>query len=450
MPKTQTKPHNQPLSNPRVRSKDNLTPASPFSWWGSGPVSNGGGQYGFLSPLGEQEGMTDVVQHAFKKRIALGEVIFNPMTYYRLSTQSIGQNLVLEQQTPTYAIGQKYGYTGDYFLSKIGGVTPVASTAVLPGLIPKELNTMPYDRAIAEAATQAWRYPSEANMLVTLAEMDKTRRLVPDLLTNWKKLFQRLNQDVKLSRHLSELQVARKVSAANLRTLIRSAEETWLALRFGVRPLIMDTLGVLKAVKQTYKDSPVRFTQRGHSVVALSDVVNTFFMDGPSYRVDYTQSRQHTLDIRAMNLWEVKMDMLRNAGVSLAAIPEAVIDLARFSFVLNWVVNVNDFFASLGASVDPALKSLGGCYMMREEILSTWQITGDTYTDSTYAILTPSQGLITSSVIRKTRVVGLPSPKLVVRADPLKFTRDLRLLDASALLSQQLRGRNVKLLSRIL
>jgi hypothetical protein len=39
--------------------------------------------------------------------------------------------------------------------------------------------------------------------------------------------------------------------------------------------------------------------------------------------------------------------------------------------------------------------------------------------------------------------------KLVVRADPKKFTKDLRLLDAVALFRQQLRGRNVQALAKI-
>jgi len=431
-------------SHPRERTDNKLVAAATLSWWGSGPVNNGGGLYGYTSPQGEQRGMTDVVQDDFKHRIASGEVIFNPMSSYRWTLTSVGQNLITEQVSPSYAAGQKYGYNGDYFLGHIGGIVPTQATAMHSALKPTSIETMPYNRAIAEAVTGAQRYPSDANLLVSLAEADKTRRLVPDLLNNWKRLFQRLNQDVKLSRHMSELQSAKRVSAANLKSLERTATETWLAIRFGVRPLIMDTLGVLKAMKQSYENSPVRITQRGKSVESISDVQNAFFDDGPFYRVNYTRSRNHSLNVRAMNLWEVKMDMLRNAGVSLSAIPEAYIDLVRFSFVVNWVINVNDFFASLGAIADPGLTSLGGCYVLEESITSTWQVTSDIHTRPDFVLLQGTQGLINSASVYKTRLVGLPSPKLVVRADPLRFTRDLRLLDAVALLRQQLRGRNVK------
>lgn len=437
----------------RVRTRDELQASGRFGVWASGPKVNSSVSALFLCPQGKMEVMTDVVQADFKKRISSGEVIFNPMNSTRVEMKSSSVSPITQQITPADWAGQRYGYNGDYLLARVGGSTSEDLRRLSSGIYPKRLATLPVDRAVAEACTKAIRPPSEASLLVTLAEMDKTRRLVPDLLLNWSSLFRRLNRDVGLTRHLTELQSAKRLSASNLRALERSATETWLAMRFGVRPLIMDTLGVLKAIKGSYDSKEdVRLTSRGKSFVAESAVENVEWYDGASYRDYITISKHHSLQVRAMSLWEVRMDMLRNAGVSLAAVPEAAIDLVRFSFVLNWVINVNDFFAALGAQADPALRNLGGCYVVQEEISTTWQCTGSAYPSSTYIVARQCNGIVQSTVVEKRRIPAQLTQqlKLVVRADPMKFTRDLRLLDATALLRQQLRGRNIRGLSKIL
>lgn len=437
----------------RVRTRDTLRPSGRFGSWASGPAANSSNQSLYLSPLGAQEVMSDVVQTSFEARRSSGEVMFNPMQQTRLIVTSSSVSPITVQISPPNLVGQRYGYNGDYLLARVGGSFSTDPQRVTYGLIPKKLTNLPVGRAIAEACTKAIRPPSEASLLVSLAEMDKTGRLVPDLLRNWSTLFQRLNQDVRITRHLTELQSAKRLSTRNLAALERTVTETWLSMRFGVRPLIMDTLGVLKAMNGSYdSEEAVRLTSRGKADVAESDVQSVEWYDGPSYRDYVTISRHHSLKVRAMSLWEVRMDMLRNAGVSLSAVPEAIIDLVKFSFVLNWVINVNDFFAALGALADPALHNLGGCYVVEETIQSIWQCTGSMYPSTTYAVERPCSGIVQATLVEKRRTPAQLNQqmKLVVRADPMKFTRDLRLLDAVALLRQQLRGRNVRGLAKVL
>lgn len=437
----------------RVRTRDELQASGRYGTWASGPRANYSDSALFLCPQGKQEVMTDVVQANFKKRISSGEVIFNPMNSTRIEMQSSSVSPITLQTSPAQFVGQRYGYNGDYLLARVGGTSTTDLRQLSQGVSPKKITQLPSDRAVAEACTKAIRPPSVASLLVTLAEVDKTRRLVPDLLRNWSTLFQRLNRDVRLTRHLTELQSAKRLSAGNLKALERSVTETWLAMRFGVRPLIMDTLGVLKAIEGSYdSQKDIRLTSRGQSFVAESAVENVSWYDGPSYYDLITISKHHSLQVRAMSLWEVRMDALRNAGVSLAAVPEAMIDLVRFSFVLNWVVNVNDFFAALGAQADPALHNLGGCYVVQEEISTTWQCTGSVYPSSIYVVERPCSGIVQSTSVERRRIPAqlTQQMKLVVRADPMKFTKDLRLLDAVALLRQQLRGRNTRALSKVL
>lgn len=432
----------------RLRSRGSFGLPTPITVWDvtpAGAIVNKS-VVGYASPQGRMETMADVVTPGFTRAIAQGRVIFNPMnsTHQELSSASQGIRLRWKTAGPNY--GAKNESSGDVLLYLLGG--RCIGTETSPRLRALALSSLPIDRAIREATTKAQRSPSEADFLVTLAEMDKTRRLVPDLLNNWSKLFTKLNRVSTASRYSTAFQNSKGLTASNLRALERTLTETWLAMRFGVRPLIMDTLGLLKTVSKLYSAEPVRVTQRGKSYAEASDVSTLVAPSGVT-RTAIVYTTQNIVSVRAMNLWEFKLDQLRDAGVSLAAIPEAAIDLVRFSFVVNWVINVNDFMASLGAAVDPGLRSLGGCYVVERVNTTTWQATGTTSADPNWEVERPCLGVMTATDTFKERIIGLPNPKLVVRAMPFKFLTDARLVDAVALLRQVTRGRNTRLLAAI-
>lgn len=402
---------------------------------------------GYASGVGEVEAMADVVVPGFPERRANGEILFNPMnrTRHSLQADSIGPAVVRVRDDSF--LGQSYEFYGNFLPFSLGG--SVDPSSARPALGPKPMDKTGVSRAIAEASTKALRPPSDASLLVTLAEMDKTRRLVPDLLNNWSALFQKLNRVSAPGRRMTALQAGVKDAKRNLGALERTLTETWLAMRFGVRPLIMDTLGLIKAANKVYESQAVRLTQRGAASYSDSST-STFVQTYGVTQTTISQSNHGEAMVRAMSLWEVKMDQLRNSGVSLSAVPEAAIDLLKFSFVLNWVINVNDFFASLGALADPALTNRGGCYVLRTLETTTWQATGTVSLDpTTWAVTRPVSGIVTAVLETQSRIVGLNQPKLVVRANPMKFLGDARLVDAIALLRQQTRGRNVRYLAAL-
>jgi len=401
---------------------------------------------GYTSPIGEWTVMEDRVVPCYNERISRGEVLFNPMTKVRTSLESSSNGASLVSIPPAVA-GAINTTTGDRLLILIGGKCDL--NQVGPKLRAKSLNLPGLERAISVATTATYRPPSEASSLVTLAELHKTMRLVPDLLKNWSQLFQKLNRVSVATRTQTALQNSKSLSLSNLRALERTLTETWLAMRFGVRPLISDTLGVMKVLKKVYENSEkIRMTSRGQA--SLSDsLVENLVIDAGCTRNPVTCSTHSEYAVRAMQLWEFKLEALRDLGFSISSIPEAAIDLVRFSFVFNWVANVNDFFASLGSSMDPGVKSFGGCYVVRELSTSTWQSTGMSSLCNTWGVLQPQSGIVTATTETTRRIVGLPSPKLVVRGDWSRFLSDFRLLDAIALSRQQLRGRNVQVLANL-
>lgn len=437
-----------PKPYPRFRIKGEYTAATEFRVIdrnAAGTITNNQ-PGGYTSPTGEQWTMTDMVVPRFGERLSLGEVIFNPMEQNRFSVSSTSRGAKVRYVVP----GTSYGVTnetqGDRLMVLVAGrCDPLRKE---PQVILEELELPGKDRAIAEAVTKAGRIPTEANLLVTMAEFRQTMRLVPDLLKNWASLYSQLNRVATATGRKGQPSLISS-TAANARSINNALTDTWLAMRFGVRPLIMDTLGVLKVLKKQYDDTQaIRLTSRGSSSYATSLSESSTVVAGVTVN-PLTFTLESKYMVRAMQLWELEFDALMDAGLHARNIPEAAIDLVRFSFVLNWVVNVNDFFAALGSLADPSTKSLGACYVLEEQHNKVWQSLGMTTNTTSWAVDVPQSGVVSISRTRKTRVIGQRSPKLVVRGDWSKFLTDLRLVDAVALLSQQTRGRGVGMLRGI-
>lgn len=428
---------------PRPRTRidtSGVRTGSAVSDVGSGPVSNYVTLMGYTAPQGVYRTMSDVIVPSFNARKGAGEVFFNPMTRTRLEFNSSSDSGVLRQHTPAWAAGQTYRASGDYLGFLIKG-SPDPSLVMAE---PVSLGSLPVDAAISEACTQAASRPSDANLLVALAESQKTLRMLPQTLDSVSGFLRRINSVGPAG---SGFSAAR--SLQQLRAHERLLTETWLQLRFGLRPLIMDLAGALHAVKRTYDDVIMRQTSRGFSTKVLTESISSSYA-GLQTR-PYTRTSQAEVSVRAMSLWQGRMEVVDQLGLSVRNVPEAVVDLTRFSFVLNWLINVNDFARSIGSAGDTGWDRLGGCYVVKVLSNTTWQfIGGDTCTQpQTYAVLSNATGVATATKELVYRVPGLTPPKLAVRADPFRFLTDLRLIDSVTLLSQQLRGRNVRRLSRL-
>lgn len=424
----------------RLRTSGTLSAPSSVYEVAAGQIANYTQLRWYNSPQGRTAAMQDIVVPGFTRRKAAGEVLFNPMarteTSYNGSTTT-GSVDVIPSIAPQ---GQKYTITGDWVSYLMGGVGTSNATQILSGLLPVPLvDPSQVTRAISEACTKAQRLPSEANLLVSMAELQKTMRLVPDLWSNWSRFFQSFHGkvDYRYGRHL--VANPRYQSAANLEALRKITQDTWLAMRFGVRPLIMDTIGVVKALERELSPDPVRITQRGIVAVSGSQVVTSERNSGV-VAVTVMSSYSQNIGVRAMSLFEFEADKIRNRiGMSIGHVPEAVIDLVSYSFVANWMITLNEYFSAIGTAIQPGVKSLGGCYVITDERSAVHQLVSARCTDPSYTLGSSPSGVGTSTSRTKERIVGLKSPSISIRANPFKFLTDWRLLDATALLSKSIR-----------
>jgi hypothetical protein len=423
----------------RTRSSGSLSKGANYFESASGPIANFNNVINYGIAVGTQKTMTDVVTPGFKQLQALGKVLMSPMSQTEITHDPAASSTgSLIQVYPSYAAGQSYAGTGDQVSQLLGGSNP-STTALPSSMLPVALiNGTTVDRAISEACTKAQKLPSDANLLVTLAEMHKTMRLVPDLWTNWAQFFQSFNSRVGYAygRHLTAN--PKRQAKQNLQAMRTIVEETWLAMRFGARPLIMDTLGVMKSLQSDISPGPVRVAQRGNVQVFGSDVTSGDY--GGIFKAQVVTSTSHDVRVRAVSLFELAVDDLkRKVGLSVGHVPEAVIDLVSFSFVLNWMVTLNDFMSAIGQIVQPGITTIGSCYTVTDQKSVVRQIGNSWCTDPNYVVGSSLTGISTITVNTKYRMVGLRAPSITIRADPFKFLRDFRLIDAIALLSTQLR-----------
>lgn len=438
---------------PRLREKAVPANITSLDEWKTvlSPPSKTSNFHGSIREMGRQYFvMNDTIIPDFKKRQSDGEVFFNAMESVYQSNSGTSSGGRTDTITPQY----QYDCVGPWpqYMLRTSGVRKRIDDegnihAVLDGLT----NSV-RSRALSEAQSQAASVPSDAQLLVSLAELMQTVRLLPDIILSWTSMLRKINNNYAKAARKNGWGGDRKTIANNLRNEFDFLSNLWLASRFGIRPSIGDALGVIKAVKRIRDGDLCRITSRGNVSVDCSGHSDGLL----SYGVSRTPIHEETSDqftVRAMNLWTARLGVMDDLGVNLANVPLALVDLSKFSFVLNWMVNVNDFAAAIGAALQPGWNVLGGCVVTRRETSTVYTTTGATYILAGYTgIYYPVRDFKCNLVaIERSvkRVPGASKPSLTVRADPWKWTRDFRLLDAAFLFKQQLGGRGVQRLLSI-
>lgn len=399
------------------------------------------------------EVMNDVVTPSFAKISAEGDVVFSPMNqaYYSTSgSTSKYEVTIVPPYTPVAYLGGVYTGVGNYLKfvllqHKRANVAIRISErgANHLGAIFR-LTASQRDRVANEAALRAMTIPSDASLIVALAESRQTLMMLPDLCRSFSRMLANIN--IRHARWLAGRQKAPwGMAARNLRDEATFLTDLWLQIRFGLRPLISDIAGVQKALGRARKSMVVRETSRGSSHLSIDGTSSAVLSMGV-LNFAITEYSSESVSTRAMALWEAKADVLDDLGVSISNLPLAVIDLTAFSFVLNWMVTLNEYVSAISASLQPGWTRKGGCVVTRHASVTTYTLT-DTSIPSSFpgfGLTTKPQGMLMITERKVARVPGLPTPVLGLRPGPLAWASDFRLADAVALVAQQVRGNGVQ------
>lgn len=131
----------------------------------------------------------------------------------------------------------------------------------------------------------------------------------------------------------------------------------WLQYRYGLRLLIKDVVEVLAKFDGSALDEKRIYTARGLSRSVRSDTVSngTFISGAGLWTSSYT--KDEVLECRATSHDEYVLDLLDQIGLSGRAVLTVGWEVIPYSFVADWIVNVQDF---LNASIPtPTLRHIG-------------------------------------------------------------------------------------------
>lgn len=378
--------------------------------------------------FGRISSMRDVVSHGYERASSQGVVVMTPMTrisqFISEGSGSAAPTLV----SKTQACGGLPGAYYPKYRHPISGISmgkrlcafSYALDSITGEVLPPTLKTSSSDvaRIISEASTAclSQRGRSDLNLWETLAELDTTVLGLQRMLEQTQKLIKMKSGHTKMAATYS------------------AAGSAYLMFRYGLGPLFNDIQGVINAVEKKLGEQ--RITSRGKVSVTnnFSDKLLGSWIGQVSFDAMYHTSEKIT--VRATSLDEVAVDLAWAYGFTSKGLITLPWELLTLSFVADWFLNLGDYLGALVPSL--ALHNLGMCYTVditagktfdiQNPVCQAYNLEGD-----------PLSGSCHMEHTWKRRVVGLPTPKILVKTD-FRFDRLLRCADAAALISQQLQS----------
>lgn len=397
----------------RTRTKDDRVAAPPSRSHtdGFGGAASGDALFAYGPNSGEFESMTDVVIPNFRLRRQKGEVFFNAMSK-NYSNVVIGESSGPIRRAPPS--GSTYQRTYEYGTSFAGwyGRTVGANTGVNGWEVPHVIPSMDVNRMIREASTacESQRARGDVNMWENLAELDQTFGLLATVFRTG----------------------ATRLQDLSYRGIDKKVASSYLAWRYGIRPVIADAWELLQSVQRKVGD---RDTTRA-KVEDQRSGATTLFGSSSQVTLQFKRTYAREVKVRAMALDVINQFYTGSFGWALKDLLTLPWELVRLSFVLDWFTNFGDIIGSLAPNIGST--DLGSCYTVSDRCETLVECISTTPASSNVTILSPLTGTIQLVSEKKWRVPYLEASRVpLIRAD-FKFKNLVRLFDALALMRVQI------------
>lgn len=348
----------------------------------------------------------DFLIPGFHKRVAKGEVFFNPFSsYYGIREQSgLGYEIYVPSTLKTYSL------TGDpsYWLTSTyaPGHYPALSYDGMWIYPVKDLS-----RLIAENATSNYANCGNlmrSNNFETLAEMHKTWAMLRHPIRTF------VNFDKKFANRIW-----------------KTPAQAWLAYRYGVKPLVSSVVDVALQARKLHLP-PKRITCRDSMKVQYNDTLTANPTIG-AFRMSVITTRVHKISIRATILNEVHLNRMNEYGLSAKQLITLPWELVPYSFVVDWFVNVGDFLNAM--TPIQGFTQLGACQAIRSDITWETHFSNVAPVSGAYVIKKAPTGNIKSQILTCDRYAHA-SPSLVIKDSILGNNVKTRIGDGLALVGQ--------------
>lgn len=298
------------------------------------------------SMMSDSEVMHDVVDENFYSLRKQGKIFNNAMDKTRTIIEEppvdLGGTVVWEELACTpqkwYARATRnYNFTG---------LKP-SSRSWWPAFLP--LPDLDVESLVSRAVTSAHAKvgADEILLLVSLAEGKKTVATLVNCSHKLNGVLRLVKKDhrYKAWRYFSMNQ------KGNWRRILNDASDLWLEARYGIRPLIYDYRGALAALNSVVKGTRQTFrgwesdTSEEQDAYVLPKVWE-WAVDAPAWQEAAVQrSSYSSVKVRAGVL--TQLDSITHLNIwGIDKVPESVLELIPYSFIVNWFFNISDTVSS--------------------------------------------------------------------------------------------------------
>lgn len=408
----------------RTRTRGSLAPSATVTWkhiysnCGHTAWSNYASGAGAMT--GELTTMVDEVIPDFHRRRARGEVFFNPMHSYKENYQLIpGSGFALQGinnscNSPVYKHQVDHSDTMSWICGPNGKKPDVYSVFTSDAIeaLKTEVSTSMYNK----------RGRTDTNLWDTLAEAHKASQLIPGMARRAANVI-----TVGANRAKRNLRKEAYASAEDLSSL-------WLQYRYGLRPIIKDVGVVLENIHNVSRR--VRKTTRaGDSMNGSLSWKTTWGPADGGVKVDYLGTYSDQVLIRAASLDEFTLNAASDIGLTTKGLLTLPWELIPYSFVVDWFLNVGDYFGSLVPAF--GYNHLGASLTV-ERVRCTTYMPQQTYMNagSSYVVTRSVSGGVVATTHEKYRT-SPNVPGIVIKSD-FRFDTFTRAADAFSLVGQKL------------
>ena len=391
-----------------------------LSYFGSYPdnVSSLGGSDLFAH--GRYEEFTDIVSPNFKRVQASGGVVNSPM-----SRKVISQTGSASPTSSTW-VGSPID----------GNVRSVVYDYMTPAVLSlPSLSSVDLESLKREAYTKAVAGVNAPDILglVDIVEAKKTISSLAGLAKQFGSIVKGIRSSSQYLLYLRSRSL--RDTWANLQDHIALE---WLRYRYFFIPLMLSSVGVLKAL-DTKTPRPERKTSRA-SVDVSASASHTYSSAGaPNWSLSTFVERSVNVRVRSGLLYDIRRGkcLTANLGLELQHVPSAIWELIPFSFVADWFFNIGDVVSAV--TPDAGVSTLCSWTTVVIEETTKWQSTSVWAAGDGYPITrTPGSTSGERVTLSTDRTPG-GSVGLVTRAFQGKWVDLIHLADAVALLRQLLK-----------
>jgi len=375
--------------------------------------------------------MTDTVTPGFKGLSKAGKFTFSPL--YKSMYQCVplgGSGYVIKTiaNTCVSPSTQTWYELRDCKAGLLPFLLPTTMVAGKQLILP--VRTSMHDdsrrmRAAVATSVRNKRGRTDANLWESIAEIDKTVTLLNPKLERAQVWMERFAKAVQRQR--------------TVRHSIDAAARAWLAMRYGIVPLINDISHVVDVLPKVAEKAgrQIRTSRAKESFERKSSHDSTY--DLGVTRSIIRAETWSSLTVRGCALDEVDLSIANLVGFDSKGLMTLPWELLSMSFVADWFANIGDYIGAIIPAIGWDFK--GGSLTEIKADLTRFSIVSSTLTPSgaaLYTMPTSSTGALNVQELTKRRE-WLPEAELTFRND-FGFDRFKRSADALSLFSVLLSG----------